>query len=226
MSETFSGPIDYLAVEFPGASVTGEGFELIDGLIRNGTIRVLDLEFVLKDTDGYVRSVALGDVDNAGSIDIERWDGASSGLLDQSDIDKVGAAIDPGSLAGILVYENVWAVPLVTVTCRPAVTYPPVSRRSLRPLPRSRRRPLSRVPRSTMSSISWPGSAASGTVACSPTPSSRRRRPEYSTADAETAIVNEIRDLGGRLDRRVERVEVRIAELDACVDALAPGAPQ
>ncbi|GMU79851.1 MAG: hypothetical protein AMXMBFR46_26400 [Acidimicrobiia bacterium] len=106
MSETFSGPIDYLAVEFPGASVTGEGFELIDGLIRNGTIRVLDLDFVLKDTDGYVRSVALGDVDNAGSIDIERWDGASSGLLDQSDIDKVGAAIDPGSLAGILVYEK------------------------------------------------------------------------------------------------------------------------
>lgn len=118
MSDSYLGPIDYLAVEFPRAHVTGEGFELIDDLVSSGTIRVLDLEFIIKAADGSVRKVALGDVEHGGDIDIEKWDGASSGLLDQSDVAQVGAAIEPGSLAGILVYENVWAVPLVTALAR------------------------------------------------------------------------------------------------------------
>jgi hypothetical protein len=118
VSDEVLGPIDYLAVEFPGSYVTGEGFELVDGLVENGTIRVLDLEFIAKAADGSVHKVALHDVEHGSDIDVAKWDGASSGLLDQSDIDRVAAAIEPGSLAGILVYENVWAVPLVTALDR------------------------------------------------------------------------------------------------------------
>jgi len=111
-------PVDYLAVEWPGAHVTGEGFQLLFDLVERGIVRVLDLEFIAKAGDGSVRKVALGDVEHGGDIDVTMWDGASSGLLDQSDIDEVAAVIEPGSLAGILVYENVWAVPLMTALDR------------------------------------------------------------------------------------------------------------
>ena len=58
------------------------------------------------------------DGEHGGDVDVTMWDGASSGLLDQSDIDEVAAVIEPGSLAGIMVYENLWAVPLMTALDR------------------------------------------------------------------------------------------------------------
>jgi hypothetical protein len=112
------GPIDYLAVEWPGGHVTGEGFELLLDLVDRGIVRVLDLEFIAKAADGSVRKVALGDVEHGGDVDVTSWDAASSGLLDESDVDEVAAVIEPGSLAGILVYENLWAVPLMTALDR------------------------------------------------------------------------------------------------------------
>jgi hypothetical protein len=112
------GPIDYLAVEFPGGHVTGEGFGLLLDLVDRGIVRVLDLEFIAKSADGTVGKVALGDVEHAGDVDVTMWQGASSGLLDQSDADEVASAIEPGSLAGILVYENVWAAPLMAAIDR------------------------------------------------------------------------------------------------------------
>lgn len=108
------GPIDYLAVEFPGARVTGEGFGLLMDLVERGTVRVLDLEFLLKADDGSFSRVALRDLDHGGEVDATVWDGAASGLLDEADVALVAAAVAPGSLAGILVYENTWAVPLMT----------------------------------------------------------------------------------------------------------------
>lgn len=113
MSDTL-GPVDCIAVEFPGGVVTGVGFRLVMKMVRAGAIRVLDLEFIAKDADGSVSRVALKDVVHGGDTDITVWDGAASGLLDEDDFAQVGAAIAPGSLAGILVYENAWAVPLLT----------------------------------------------------------------------------------------------------------------
>ncbi len=118
MGDQVLGPIDYLAVEWPGGDVTGEGFELLMDLVRRDIVRVLDLEFIAKASDGTVRKVALADIKHGGDVDVTMWDGASSGLLDQSDIDEVAAAIEAGSLAGILVYENVWAVPMWTALDR------------------------------------------------------------------------------------------------------------
>ena len=112
------GPIDYLAVEFPGGRITGEGFAIILDLVRRGVIRVLDLQFVARAADGTVSRVELDDVEHHGDVDITRWAGASSGLLDASDRELVGGQIEAGSLAGILVYENVWAVPIMTALDR------------------------------------------------------------------------------------------------------------
>lgn len=113
MGETILGPIDYLAVEWPGRRVTGEGFRLLMDLVDREIVRVLDILFITKDADGQVSKVDVADVEHSDALDERLW-GLSSGLLDQSDIDEVASAIGPGSLAGILVYENVWAVPMWT----------------------------------------------------------------------------------------------------------------
>jgi hypothetical protein len=117
MGETILGPIDYLAVEWPDQHVTGEGFRLLMDLVDREIVRVLDLLFVAKDADGKVSRVDVADVEHSEALDERLW-GLASGLLDQSDIDEVAAEIQPGSLAGILVYENVWAVPMWTAIDR------------------------------------------------------------------------------------------------------------
>jgi hypothetical protein len=117
VGDTILGPIDYLAVEWPGRHVTGEGFRLLMDLVDREIVRVLDLLFIAKDADGTVSKVEEEDVEHSEALDERLW-GLSSGLLDQSDIDEVAAAIEPGSLAGILVYENVWAVPMWTAIDR------------------------------------------------------------------------------------------------------------
>ena len=117
MGESILGPIDYLAVEWPGRHVTGEGFRLLMDLVDREIVRVLDILFIAKDDDGNVSTVEPADVEHSEELDARLW-GLSSGLLNQEDIDEVAAAIEPGSLAGILVYENVWAVPLWTAIDR------------------------------------------------------------------------------------------------------------
>jgi hypothetical protein len=119
VGDTILGPVDYLAVEWPERHVTGEGFRLLMDLVDREIVRVLDLLFIAKDTDGKVSKVDVADVEHSDALDTRLW-GLSSGLLDQSDIDEVAAAIKPGSLAGILVYENVWAVPMWTALDRSA----------------------------------------------------------------------------------------------------------
>ncbi|MFC8272793.1 DUF6325 family protein [Streptomyces sp. NPDC057271] len=103
------GPVDYLILEFPGNRMTGEGFPLLLDLVERGVIRILDLQFIRKDEDGSVTAVELTDF--GGEVDLTVFEGASSGLLDQSDVDDAGAALEPGNSAGVIVYENVWAAP-------------------------------------------------------------------------------------------------------------------
>jgi len=105
------GPIDYLVVEFPGSRMTGEGLPLLVDLVDRGIIRILDLVFVKKELDGSVRGVAIADLDHDGKLDLAVFEGASSGLLGQEDLDEAGGVLEPGSSAGLLVYENRWAAP-------------------------------------------------------------------------------------------------------------------
>ena len=112
------GPIDYLVVEFPGSRMTGEGLPLLVDLVDRGIIRILDLVFVKKELDGSMKGMAITDLDHDGTLDLAVFEGASSGLLDEDDIADAGGVLDPGSSAGILVYENVWAAPFATALRR------------------------------------------------------------------------------------------------------------
>jgi hypothetical protein len=112
------GPIDYLIVEFPGSKMTGEGLPLLVDLVDRGIIRILDLVFVKKELDGSVRGIAIADLDKDGQLDLAVFEGASSGLLAQEDLDEAGGVLEPGSSAGLLVYENRWAAPFASALRR------------------------------------------------------------------------------------------------------------
>lgn len=103
------GPISYLIVEFPGNRMTGEGLPILVDLVDQGLIRILDLLFVTRDDDGSLRAVELRDLDLDGQIDVAIFEGASSGLLDDSDLADAASVIEPGSSAAILLFENRWA---------------------------------------------------------------------------------------------------------------------
>jgi hypothetical protein len=106
------GPVSFLIVEFPGNKMTGEGFQALIDLVDRGVIRILDLEFVTRRDDGSVAALSLQELDSGG-FDLALFEGASSGLLDQSDFDGAKDAISPGSSAGILIFENRWATTFV-----------------------------------------------------------------------------------------------------------------
>ena len=107
------GPISYLIVEFPGSRMTGEGFPILLDLVDRGIIRILDLMFITRGEDGSTRVVDLRDLDRDGRFGLSVFDGVSSGLLDESDAADAGATIEPGSSAGILIFENRWATTFV-----------------------------------------------------------------------------------------------------------------
>jgi uncharacterized membrane protein len=112
------GPIDYLVVEFPGNKMTGEAFPLLVDLVDQGIVRILDLVFVRKDIDGSVLGLELSDLDGDGELDLAVFEGVSSGLLGDDDIQEAGEVLQPGSSAGILVFENVWAGPFAAAVRR------------------------------------------------------------------------------------------------------------
>lgn len=112
------GPIDYLVVEFPGNRMTGEGLPLLVDLVDRGLIRILDLTFIRKETDGSVTGLEIGDLTGDGRLDLAVFEGASSGLLGEDDLQEAAAALEPGSSAGVLVYENVWAAPFAAALRR------------------------------------------------------------------------------------------------------------
>jgi hypothetical protein len=81
-------------------------------------VRILDLVFVRKDVDGSVAGLELKDLDRDGELDLAVFEGASSGLIGDDDIQEAGDVLQPGSSAGILVYENVWAGPFAAAVRR------------------------------------------------------------------------------------------------------------
>ena len=113
-----TGPIDYLVVEFPGNKMTGEGFPLLVDLVDAGIIRILDLVFATRETDGSITVLDISDIDGDGQLDLAIFQGAASGLLGSDDIDEATSILEPGNSAGILVYENVWAGPFAAALRR------------------------------------------------------------------------------------------------------------
>jgi len=112
------GPIDYLVVEFPRKDMRGEGLPLLVDLVDRGIIRILDLTFVTKDEDGSVTVLDLADEDADGQLDLTVFQGASSGVIGEDEIHEAASVLEPGTSAGILVYENTWAAPFASALRR------------------------------------------------------------------------------------------------------------
>jgi hypothetical protein len=112
------GPVDYLVVEFKGNQMTGEGIPILLDLVDRGTIRILDLAFMMKDEGGTVHRLAFDDIPGEVKLDFTVFEGASSGLLTDEDLWEAGNAIEPGNAAGILIYENAWAAPFAVALRR------------------------------------------------------------------------------------------------------------
>ena len=111
------GPIDYLIVEWPGRQPTGEALPHLIDLVDRGLIRVLDLSFIAKAEDGSIATLEIADLGD--EIDVfAAFEGASSGLLGDEDIEEAGNALEPGTSAALLVYENRWAAPFAAAVRR------------------------------------------------------------------------------------------------------------
>ena len=105
------GPVDWLVVEFPGSRFTGEIAPALDALVDNGTIRVLDLVLVRKGEDGSLEFFELSDLDESEIGGLRAYETELALLLSEEDMTSVAAAIEPGSTAAVLVWENRWAAP-------------------------------------------------------------------------------------------------------------------
>jgi uncharacterized protein DUF6325 len=112
-----TGPIDYLLVEWPGRQPNGEAAPYLVDLVERGLIRILDLTFIAKDEDGSVAGLELSDLGD-GAAELSVFEGASSGLLSDDDVNEAAAALEPGTSAALLVYENSWAGPFAAAVRR------------------------------------------------------------------------------------------------------------
>ena len=112
------GPIDYMVLEWNGDQpVTGEVMPLLLDLVDRGVIRILDLAFLVKAADGSVAAIDLADVEQNGES-LAEFQGVSSGLLGQDDLEEAAKALEPGTVAGVLVWENRWAAPVAVALRR------------------------------------------------------------------------------------------------------------
>ena len=107
------GPIDYILVEWPGRQPTGEVAPHLIDLVDRGLIRILDLTFITKGEDGSIAGLEIADLGDA-VAEYAVFEGAASGLLSDDDVNEAAAALEPGTSAALLVFENTWAAPFAT----------------------------------------------------------------------------------------------------------------
>jgi hypothetical protein len=112
------GPVDYLVVEFPAGTqnFTGEGAAELARLHDAGIIRIMDVLILVKDEDGSVDAMELSDLPDLGEL--QRLEAELAQTLAEEDVAHLAAAMDPGSVAGVLVYENLWAAPFASAMRR------------------------------------------------------------------------------------------------------------
>ena len=108
------GPVDYLVVEFPGSKFNGEIAPALVDLVDRGIIRVLDLIIITKEPDGSFDAIELNDFEDGALGELHRLETEIAELLSADDIANVAEALEPGSTAGVLVYENQWAAPFAS----------------------------------------------------------------------------------------------------------------
>jgi hypothetical protein len=112
------GPIDYVLIEWPDRQPTGEAAPIVVDLVERGIIRVLDVLFVMQDVDGRYVGFKAHELDATGIGDFKEFEGASSGLLGDEDVATASEALEPGTAAVMIVYENRWAGPFAAAVRR------------------------------------------------------------------------------------------------------------
>ena len=108
------GPVDYIVVEFPGSKFNGEIAPALKDLVDRGVIRVLDIVILQKDDQGTLEVAELSDLDESEVGSIRDYETELAMLLSEDDVIAVAEAIEPGTTAAVLVWENKWAVPFAT----------------------------------------------------------------------------------------------------------------
>jgi hypothetical protein len=112
------GPVDYLVVEFPAGETnfTGEIAAELLALVERDLIRVIDVLILAKAEDGSVEAMELSDVGELGEL--EALEAQLAELLAEEDVEHLAAAMEPGSVAGVLIWENLWAAPFASAARR------------------------------------------------------------------------------------------------------------
>jgi len=110
------GPVDYLVVEFPAdkADFSGAMARELSALIKSRTVRVLDLLFLKKDLDGTVEGFESHEAGDDELGELRELEAELALVLAEEDVASVGAALEPGSVAAVLVFENTWAAPFAS----------------------------------------------------------------------------------------------------------------
>ena len=108
------GPIDYVVLEWPKQQPAGEAAPLILDAVDRGIIRILDIALLAKDSDGTIATMELGDLDGG----FAHFEGASSGLIGEDDLEEAAGVLEPGTSAAVIVWENRWAAPIATALRR------------------------------------------------------------------------------------------------------------
>jgi hypothetical protein len=108
------GPIDYVVLEWPGEQPSGEAVPLILDLVDRGIVRVLDIAFLGKDENGNVFAIEIPDLDPAFAAFV----GASTGLIAPEDLEDAAEALERGTSAAVLIWENLWAAPVAVAIRR------------------------------------------------------------------------------------------------------------
>jgi len=112
------GPVDWIVVEFPGSRFNGEMAPALRDLVERDLVRVLDLLVLKKDADGTLEAFELSDLDPAEIGELRTYEAELAMLLSEEDVTAVAEAIEPGSSAAVLVWENSWAAPFASAVRR------------------------------------------------------------------------------------------------------------
>jgi hypothetical protein len=107
-------PVDWILVEFPGSRFTGEIAPAVTDLADRGVIRVLDLLMLRKNADGSLEAYELADLDDSEAGQLRAYANELATVLSEDDVAAAAAAVEPGSTAALLVWENTWAAPFVS----------------------------------------------------------------------------------------------------------------
>jgi Family of unknown function (DUF6325) len=112
------GPIDYLIVEFPAgrANFSGEMAAELAVLNEAGIVRILDVLVLVKDLDGTVEAHEIDDFE--GADELIQLEAEIAEILAVDDVAHLAEAMEPGAVAGVVVWENLWAGPFATAARR------------------------------------------------------------------------------------------------------------